>query len=197
MVVPLYSSECCPIVDEITTDVRCLMKGLCCELTKLENKHKKAFTKRLRLHELAIPPLRKRAERFVRTCACKFPKPIELIRMDKAERTRTTQLALPQVRKLLLSQKALNKLWENPFRNYILNRLIRSSLFSLYSRLANVQPPKEPVKIHKWDKDEWKVHRKYLKKLARHKVPPPVPKIIRKRMPLSAMFRYKKLYELQ
>uniref|UniRef100_A0A1A9W3T7 Testicular haploid expressed protein n=1 Tax=Glossina brevipalpis TaxID=37001 RepID=A0A1A9W3T7_9MUSC len=185
-------AECCEEHEPLSKQVKCFWPEVCDDLRKLRCRHVQRFIKRKRLMKLAIPL--KKLGRFVPTCPCKLKKSIEIVRLDERAHTRTEQLAYPKARHLLLFKKEVRTLFD-PSRNANLNRLTRKSLFSLYSRLANVQPPKKKKIIPKWDRKEWAFHTAKLNKLAKPKKPQKVPREPSKRMPLKSMRRYKFLAE--
>uniref|UniRef100_A0A1B0A245 Testicular haploid expressed protein n=1 Tax=Glossina pallidipes TaxID=7398 RepID=A0A1B0A245_GLOPL len=186
--------KCCEEHEPLPKQVQCFWPEVCNELQKLKCRHVKRFVKRKRLMKLAIPLKSMKVGRFVPTCPCKLEKSIEISRLDERKHTRTEQLAYPKARHLLLFKEEARTLFD-PFRNANLNRLIRKSLFSVYSRLANVQPPKRKKVIHKWDRKEWAYHTVKLNKLAKPKKPKKIPKEPSKRMPLKSMKRFKYLAE--
>uniref|UniRef100_A0A1A9UWZ7 Uncharacterized protein n=1 Tax=Glossina austeni TaxID=7395 RepID=A0A1A9UWZ7_GLOAU len=186
--------KCCEEHEPLPKQVQCFWPEVCEELQKLKCRHVKRFVKRKRLMKLAIPLKSVNRDRFVPTCPCKLEKSIEILRLDERKHTRTEQLAYPKARQLLLFKEQARTLFD-PFRNANLNRLIRKSLFSLYSRLANVQPPKRRKVIPKWDRKEWAHHTAKLNKLAKPKKPKKIPKEPSKRMPLKNMKRFKYLAE--
>uniref|UniRef100_A0A1B0FP12 Testicular haploid expressed protein n=1 Tax=Glossina morsitans morsitans TaxID=37546 RepID=A0A1B0FP12_GLOMM len=186
--------KCCEEHESLPKQMQCFWPEVCEELQKLKCRHVKRFVKRKRLMKLAVPLRSMKVNRFVRTCPCKLEKSIEISRLDERKHTRTEQLAYPKARQLLLFKEEARTLFD-PFRNANLNRLIRKSLFSMYSRLANVQPPKRKKVIPKWDLKEWAHHTIKLNKLAKPKKPKKIPKEPSKRMPLKSMKRFKYLAE--
>ncbi|XP_037814742.1 uncharacterized protein LOC119605605 [Lucilia sericata] len=184
--------ECCVEHEPLPADIQCLTPDICRELGRLYYKHCKTFVRNQRIIELAKSKSRKRVHRVINRCPCYLKKSIEIIRLDQRANTRTEQLAFPRARHLLLFKEQILRLFSSE-RILNLNRLIRKSLFSLYSRLANVQPPQERKPIKKWDSSDWEKHTKILKKLAKPKVAPKPPAMPVKRMPLRQMKRYKYL----
>ncbi|CAD6994252.1 unnamed protein product [Ceratitis capitata] len=169
------SSKCCPTFDHLPENMNCFLPDISNSWQRLLERHKHMFTRRKRLLKIAQHnrPIR---GRFIPKCPCKYKKPIEFVR-ETPTRTRTEQLALPAVRKLLLFKEDVKELFE-PLRTFTINRLIRLSLLSVYSRLSNIQPPQKKVPVHKWDDAEWKKHIKYLKRLAKPKKEPKQPKLV-------------------
>ncbi|XP_073815004.1 uncharacterized protein [Musca autumnalis] len=184
------SPQCCEIHEKLPNDIKCFLPDLCKELEYMQCLHRQSFINSPRIMSLARPKSFKRTPRFVPICACKLKKPVEMVHLDQRENTRTDQLSYPKARKLLVFKEEIKKRFP-PDRIMNLNRLIRKSLLSLYSRLANVQPPEEKKPINKWDRAEWAKHLKRLRKLARPKIPKAPPRIPNKRMPLKRMRRYK------
>ena len=183
------STECCPFKETDILGCPKLTPQLCCELRALIERHKKIVKCRKRIHELAEPM--KRCKRYRPKCPCPFKRKIEFVR-EKPMYTRTEQLALVSVRRLLLFKNTYGRLL-SPIRMEVLNRHIRTSLLSLYSRLSGAEPPKPIKKIHKWTPKEWKMHRRLIKKLAKPKKPIEPPKMPKLAMPFEEMERYKEL----
>ncbi|KAI9584490.1 uncharacterized protein LOC119634513 [Glossina fuscipes] len=186
--------ECCDEHESLPKRMHCFWPEVCKELQKLKCRHVQRFVKCKRLMKLAIPLKSMKVGRFVPTCPCKLEKSIEISRLDERKHTRTEQLAYPKARQLLLFKEEAYNLFD-PFRNANYNRLIRKSLFSMYSRLANVQPPQKRKIIPKWDRKEWARHTAKLNKLAKPKKPKKIPREPSKRMPLKSMKRFKYLAE--
>lgn len=134
--------DCCPIIRPIPYDAQCFIRDIGKELRKLQERHNYHMEDvSERLAELAMPM--KRQCRFVQRCACPFTKTIEIKQVDPPIYTRTEQLALPTVRRLLIRrQHAID--YGDKIGEAILNRFLRYSLLSLYSRLGNVQPLEKP-----------------------------------------------------
>lgn len=156
--------ECCYQHEVLPSQTQCFAPDICDELNRLYTLHSRAFVKNRRIMKLAKSKPRKRIHRFLNKCPCFFKKPIEIIRLEQREQTRTQQLAYPRARygKFRLNySSSIHKLYMQlnfrllilfkqqvrsifpPERMLNINRLIRKSLFSLYSRLGNVQPPME------------------------------------------------------
>lgn len=169
--------DCCPILNRIPYDAECFLKDISTQLKQLYHRHETRFTKKKRIMELAIP--RNPQCRFVPKCACEFKKTIEIVPAELPCHTRTEQLALPTVRRLLYRrQDALNK--GDRIGESILNRWLRYSYMSLYSRLQNLQPLQKLVKKKKPTKKQKKRHDQYIQKLAHPKIPLKPPKPDRK-----------------
>ncbi|XP_017073444.1 uncharacterized protein LOC108109456 [Drosophila eugracilis] len=169
--------DCCPIRDPIPYDAECFVKDIGKELNQLMRRHKRMFVKRRRLMEMAIPV--RRYCRYVPKCACLFPKSIEMVRpCDAQSHTRTEQLALPTVRRLLQRRRTAI-LAGDSIGESILNRWLRYSYLSLYSRLANTQPLVKPKKKKKKTEKQLARHEKYIEKLAEPKKTPKPPKLER------------------
>ncbi|XP_017483075.1 PREDICTED: testicular haploid expressed gene protein [Rhagoletis zephyria] len=184
------STKCCPTFDKLPENITCFLPGISKSWQRLVERHKNMFTKRKRILRMAQRTRHLRGE-FIPKCPCKYKKPIEFVR-ETPMRTRTEQLALPGVRKLLLFKNRVKDFFE-PLRILGINRLIRLSLFSVYSRLSNIQPPQKKIPIHKWDDTEWKNHTKYLQKLAKPKKEPKQPKLPVKKKKPEEMGRIKLL----
>lgn len=111
---------------------------------------------------------------------------VEIIRtFEEQTPVRIKLLAYPKVRKLVSSRDAykgiIDKEWQERFEN-----LIRRSMLTMYSRLANVQMP-DASSRKKWTREDWLRHCEWLKKRAIPKMPkhPPQPK--RKKVPITAL----------
>ncbi|EDW67331.1 sperm microtubule associated protein 2-like [Drosophila virilis] len=160
--------DCCQIRDRIPSDAECFLRDIGKELKKLYERHQNRFTKRKRIMDLAIP--RNPQCRFLPRCSCPFKRTIEIVPADFPMHTRTEQLALPTVRRLLHRRNEAissgDKIGEG-----ILNRWLRYSLMSLYSRLGNLQPLQKPVIKKKLTAKQKKKREMYIKKLAKPKVP--------------------------
>lgn len=134
--------DCCRVVRPIPYDAQCFIRDIGKELKKLQARHDNHMAKiDDRLTELAIP--RNCRTRFVPRCACPFTKTIQIVPADPPAYTRTEQLALPTVRRLLYRrQNAIDV--NDKIGVTVLNRWLRYSYMSLYSRLCNIQPMKKP-----------------------------------------------------
>ncbi|KAH8310417.1 hypothetical protein KR044_001217, partial [Drosophila immigrans] len=166
--------DCCVVRNRIPYDAECFMKDISKDLDKLYKRHENSFVKSKRLMELAMP-VRPKC-RFVPKCPCPFKKTIEIIPADPPSNTRTEQLALPTVRRLLYRRQHAVKIGDK-IGESILNRWLRYSYMSLYSRLGNLQPLKKPQKKKKLSAKDKKRHAAYIEKMAKAKVPlkPPTP----------------------
>ncbi|KAM8706581.1 hypothetical protein ACLKA7_010789 [Drosophila subpalustris] len=159
--------ECCPVRNRIPYDAQCFIKDISKELNELYKRHDKHFVKSKRIMELA-QPLHPKC-RFMPKCACPFKKTIEIVPADPPSNTRTEQLALPTVRRLLYRRQHAMDIGDR-IGESILNRWLRYSYMSLYSRLGNLQPMKKPVKKKKPNPKETKKQAAYIEKLAKPKV---------------------------
>lgn len=133
--------DCCPVLNRIPYDAQCFIKDISKELSDIYKRHDKTFVRSKRIMELAKPINPKC--RFVPKCACPFKKTIEIVSADAASNTRTEQLALPTVRRLLYRRQHALDIGDR-IGESILNRWLRYSYMSLYSRLGNMQPLKKP-----------------------------------------------------
>ncbi|XP_030370979.1 uncharacterized protein LOC115621462 [Scaptodrosophila lebanonensis] len=163
--------DCCHVHDRIPYDAECFLKDVSKELNMLYRRHSRMIEKRKRLMELALPV--RRWCRFVPRCPCRFEKSIEMVPADPPIHTRTEQLALPLIRRLQVRRAdALVK--GDKITEVILNRWLRNSYLSLYSRLSNTQPMKKPPKPKKQSKKQKARHAKYIETLAKPKqIPKP------------------------
>ncbi|XP_030386495.1 uncharacterized protein LOC115633239 [Scaptodrosophila lebanonensis] len=165
--------DCCPIHDRIPYDAGCFLKDISREVNELYNRHYSRFENSERLMELALPVHRKCP--YVPRCPCRFQKDIEMVQSDPPMYTRTEQLALPLVRRLHVRRKeALVK--GDKIAERVLNRWLRYSYLSLYSRLSNRQPMMRPPKPKKPSKKQRVRHYQYISTLAKPKQIPEPPK---------------------
>ncbi|KAH8284349.1 hypothetical protein KR018_004512 [Drosophila ironensis] len=182
--------DCCRIGDQIPYDAECFVRDISKELQQLTRRHEHMFVKRSRLMEMAIP--NRRTCRFVPKCACPFSKTIEIVQpCDVQSHTRTEQLALPTVRRLLQRRRTAISTGDRVGES-ILNRWLRYSYLSLYSRLANVQPLVKPKKKKKKTEKQIAKQLQAITKLAKPKVIPQPPMPERKKGSSDAA-RLKKL----
>ncbi|XP_017872634.1 PREDICTED: uncharacterized protein LOC108620239 [Drosophila arizonae] len=170
--------DCCPIIKRIPYDAECFLRDIGKELKKLYERHARSFTKRKRIMELAVP-LRPRC-RYLPKCACPFKKTIEIVPADHPIHTRTDQLALPTVRRLL-SRRADAIANGDMIGEGIINRLLRYSYMSLYSRLCNVQPLEKPKKKKKLTEKQMKMREMNIARLAKPRKPKAPPPLDRKK----------------
>lgn len=108
--------------------------------------------------------------------------PVEVIRTDEETPLRIKMLAYPEVRKLVSSREAykgiVEKQWHGRFEE-----LIRRSMLTMYSRIANVLLP-EKSQRRKWTRTERQRHCEWLKKRALPKAEKSPTLIKRKKVPL-------------
>lgn len=109
---------------------------------------------------------------------------IEIVRsFEEQTPVRIKLLAYPKVRQLVSSRDTykniVNRLWYERFEG-----LIRKSMLTMYSRLANVQMP-EKIPHKKWTKADWERHCEWLKARACPRNPKKPPRIRRKKAPLK------------
>ncbi|XP_030381968.1 uncharacterized protein LOC115629612 [Scaptodrosophila lebanonensis] len=169
--------DCCHVHDPIPYDAECFLKDISKETHMLFSRHNSMFEKRKRLMELALPT--RRMCQFVPKCPCRFQKTIEIVHADPPMYTRTEQLALPLVRRLQVRREdALVK--GDKIAEIILNRWLRSSYLSLYSRLNNKQPMQRPPKRQKLDKKQKAIKAKYFNTMAKPREVPEPPEPDRK-----------------
>lgn len=134
--------DCCRVVRPIPYDAQCFIRDIGKELKKLQARHDHHMAKvDDRLEELAMPRVCR--TRFVPRCACPFTKTIQIVPADPPAYTRTEQLALPTVRRLLYRRQNAIDVGDK-IGLTVLNRWLRYSYMSLYSRLCNIQPMKKP-----------------------------------------------------
>lgn len=109
---------------------------------------------------------------------------VEIVRPNEEQLPmRIKMLSYPKVRKLISSRDTYKSLVERErFEN-----LIRRSMLTMYSRLANVHPPCES-KQEKWTKADWERHCEWLKTRALPKMPKsPPPAKSGKKVPIQQL----------
>ncbi|XP_055849951.1 uncharacterized protein LOC129914637 [Episyrphus balteatus] len=147
----------------------CFAKDICKEYLKLAKRLQKLQPRphQRRTRNLARPKYVTPKKLPATSSNSNYSRKADIIR-ELPSLTRTEQLAYPRVRKILPIREDFKDVL-GAGRVQVLSRTMRKSLFSLYSRLANCQPPEEKMIIEKWTKKEWAVHRRYLSKLAQPK----------------------------
>ncbi|XP_065088925.1 uncharacterized protein LOC135710333 [Ochlerotatus camptorhynchus] len=139
-----------------------------------------------RIHKLAKPKCR--AAKFYQRPVSQYGRTIQMIRayQEPYASTRLQQLAIPKVRKLIAARDAyrrfINRCWYDRF-----GKRIKRSMFTVYSRLANVQLPATKSKSAKMTPEQWQQHQQWLSKNA---LPKPLKRPImklRRRLPLSEL----------
>uniref|UniRef100_A0A182M416 Uncharacterized protein n=1 Tax=Anopheles culicifacies TaxID=139723 RepID=A0A182M416_9DIPT len=98
---------------------------------------------------------------------------------------RIQQLALPHVRKLVAAQQEYRRFIDRR-RQDQLEKRIKKSIFTVYSRLANVTLP-EIDKLKGMSPDEWQKHQEWLTRNAQPKQAPAPEEPKRERKPLTAL----------
>uniref|UniRef100_A0AAG5DRW9 Uncharacterized protein n=1 Tax=Anopheles atroparvus TaxID=41427 RepID=A0AAG5DRW9_ANOAO len=98
---------------------------------------------------------------------------------------RLQQLAQPHVRKLVAAQEEYRRFIARNQQEQLEKR-IKKSMFTVYSRLANVQLP-DLSELKGMTPDEWQKHRDWLARNAQPKMPPAPEQPKRNRKPLSAL----------
>lgn len=73
-------------------------------------------------------------------------------------------------RKLVAAKHEFKKFKNEHFLNRF-DELIKRSLFTVYSRLANIEVPIRRGKPAKWTDEEWRAHQEWLQRRARNKWP--------------------------
>ncbi|XP_058819366.1 testicular haploid expressed gene protein [Topomyia yanbarensis] len=151
----LYTPCNCPVVD-------CSLSGQEKQLSVRKYKSSR------RIRKLARPkcPVGKFYQRPVR----QYGRTFQMIRsyQEPYASTRVQQLAVPKVRKLLAAREEykrfINRCWYDRF-----SKRIKRSMFTVYSRLANVQLPQIKPKPSKMTPEQWQIHQQWLKINALHK----------------------------
>lgn len=99
-------------------------------------------------------------KKYLSTGCQKFGRNIEIFRQPKIS-SRLEQLSIRPVRVLISTREQykhfISRSWYERF-----NRLICKSMFTMYSRLGNIELPEDREKVKKWAKEEWEKHAKWL-----------------------------------
>uniref|UniRef100_A0A023EQJ5 Putative testicular haploid n=1 Tax=Aedes albopictus TaxID=7160 RepID=A0A023EQJ5_AEDAL len=167
----LYTPCNCPLVD-------CEFSG---QQRKVSTTRKYRTSRRIR--KLAKPKCR--GAKFYQRPVSQYGRTIQMIRayQEPHASTRIQQLALPKVRKLIAARDAyrrfINRCWYDRF-----GKRIKRSMFTVYSRLANVHLPSTESKLIKMTPEQWKQHQQWLSKNAQPKPLKKPETKSRKRMPL-------------
>ncbi|XP_055904430.1 uncharacterized protein LOC129940193 [Eupeodes corollae] len=171
----------------------CIARDICMEYSRLARRLQKLQPKRhkRRLRNLASP----------KNIVPKV-KPIETYQLDNSIKTeiirelpgmtRTQQLAYPRVRNILPIRKYFRNILGRR-RLQVLNTTLKKSMLSVYSRLADCQPPEEKKPVQKWTEKEWTAHRRYLHNLAQPKKKFKPPKQVHMWKDILIMNRFKYL----
>lgn len=181
--------DCRTKVDERNTPFKCQMQEEPYDCTKivgcdhLKKKRARKFRCRSkRIKQLAEPKYF--SQKFSEEEYVNCKKAVEVIRENEEQLpVRIKLLAYPKVRKLVSSREAYRNIVDKQCFNR-LEELIGRSLFTMYSRLANVQLPSRSQR-RKWTKSDWQRHCEWLKKRALPKKPKDFPMLKRKKVPLN------------
>lgn len=131
--------------------------------------------KRLRRHFRAPPRIRwlarpkQQTAKFTQPLVVPRGRQIQIIR-DPLISTRLKQLAVPKVRKLVATRNACCRFKDALYIDRF-DRMIKKSLFTVYSRLANVEVPPRRTPPPKWTESEWQAHYEWLGRRANAKWP--------------------------
>lgn len=119
------------------------MKPEVCENYIYLKKRLRRMQPKTRIQKLALPKWKNSCKKVAKRKCKGFHIDIERFYPDRVVGTRTEQLAYVSTRKLNEFKRNWNHLfgWR---RIGSINRHIRNSLFSMYSRINNVQAPKPP-----------------------------------------------------
>ncbi|XP_058446806.1 testicular haploid expressed gene protein [Malaya genurostris] len=167
----LYTPCNCPVVN-------CDFSGQ--EKPSTERKYKSSR----RTRRLARPKYV--MEKFYRRPVRQYERTIQVVRSyrEPYASTRIQHLAVPKVRKLIAAQEEykrfINRCWYDRF-----SKRIKRSMFTVYSRLANVQLPQIKPKSSKMTPEQWSKHQQWLKVNALHRMAKPIKLKPRKRMNYS------------
>ncbi|XP_053692025.1 uncharacterized protein LOC128740506 [Sabethes cyaneus] len=126
--------------------------------------------------------------KFYQRPVSQYGRTIQMIRsyQEPFASNRIQQLAVPKVRKLIAAREEykrfINRCWYDRF-----SKRIRRSMFTVYSRLANVQLQAEPAKSTKMTPEQWQYHKQWLAVNARPKQVKQLKPKPRKRMTYSQL----------
>ncbi|KAL5285074.1 hypothetical protein ACFFRR_007050 [Megaselia abdita] len=169
----------------------CCMRPEICDNYIFLRKRMRRMQPNKHIRNLAIPRYKTTLKVAKPKCR-KFRIDIEKYYPDRVVGTRTEQLAFVSTKKLNEFKETWGHLF--PWRRIAsINRHFRKSLFSMYSRLYNVQAPRPPERKLAWSKEDWEAHAPLIKKLAAPKRELKVPPPPRRCKPLSAFRRMNKL----
>uniref|UniRef100_A0A182Q6T9 Uncharacterized protein n=1 Tax=Anopheles farauti TaxID=69004 RepID=A0A182Q6T9_9DIPT len=153
-----------------------------CEKPRMPTVHNRVSR---RTRYLAKP--RNPRTRYEPRLVARFTKQTEVSRPYKEPTVskRLQQLALPHVRKLVAAQQDYRRFIARRQQDQLEKR-IKKSIFTVYSRLANVQLP-AIEKLKGMSPDEWQRHQDWLVRNAQPKQPPEPEKPQRPRKPLTEL----------
>ncbi|XP_067624967.1 uncharacterized protein [Eurosta solidaginis] len=164
---PIYRPQCCITPLAVAAEHMCFFPELRTQYSKLLERYHSMITKNKRIWALAAP--KHQTGKFVTPCFCPEVgnRKVEIVREYEASRTRTEQLSFPSVNRLMeLKARDSFKSFPNQ-RKCTVNRMLRKSMLSLYSRLSNKQAPEKQVKPRKLTDAEKKERQERLQKLAK------------------------------
>ncbi|XP_014095674.3 uncharacterized protein [Bactrocera oleae] len=167
---PAYRPQCCIAPLAVAAEHMCFFPELRSQYSKLLERYQCMVTKNKRIWALAEP--RRQTGKYLTPCFCPEigNRKVEIVRDDIPSRTRTEQLAFPPVIRLMqLKERDSFKSFSNQ-RKSTVNRMLRKSMLSLYSRLSNKQPPIKKEKPQKLSDAEETLRQERLKKLAKPRV---------------------------
>ncbi|XP_039951850.1 uncharacterized protein LOC126765268 [Bactrocera neohumeralis] len=167
---PAYRPQCCITPLAVAAEHMCFFPELRSQYSKLLERYQCMVTKNKRIWALAEP--RRQTGKYLTPCFCPEigNRKVEIVRDDMPSRTRTEQLAFPPVIRLMqLKERDSFKSFSNQ-RKSTVNRMLRKSMLSLYSRLSNKQPPTKKEKPKKLTDAEETLRQERLKKLAKPRV---------------------------
>ncbi|XP_054725865.1 testicular haploid expressed gene protein-like [Anastrepha obliqua] len=145
---PAYRPQCCITPLAVAAEQMCFFPELRQQYSKLLQRYHCMVTNNRRIWALAEP--KHQTGKYRAPCFCPEigNRKVEIVREDTPSRTRTEQLSFPAVTRLMdLKASDYFKGFSNQ-RKSIVNRMLRKSMLSLYSRLSNKQsqPKKEESK---------------------------------------------------
>ncbi|XP_073815003.1 uncharacterized protein [Musca autumnalis] len=151
-----YFEQNCPLDgDSIPPQFGCIWSEIIQNYCRLCDRYNRVITKRKQIWKLAQPKHTKLKYRQKIKCPPVTTCKIEIVnKCDRTESTRTEQLAYPQLRQLnqLKSHPSFSVF--NDTRKSGVNRLIRKSYLSVYSRLQNIVPEEESSQKKSWNTTE-------------------------------------------
>uniref|UniRef100_A0A0A1X1P5 Testicular haploid expressed gene protein n=1 Tax=Zeugodacus cucurbitae TaxID=28588 RepID=A0A0A1X1P5_ZEUCU len=167
---PAYRPQCCIAPLAVAAEHMCFFPELRSQYSKLLERYQCMVTKNKRIWALAEP--KRQTGKYLTPCFCPEigNRKVEIVRDDLPSRTRTEQLSFPTVIRLMqLKERDSFKSFSNQ-RKSTVNRMLRKSMLSLYSRLTNKQPPTKKEKPQKLSDAEEALRQERLKKLSKPRV---------------------------
>ncbi|CAD6994253.1 uncharacterized protein LOC101449987 [Ceratitis capitata] len=169
---PAYRPQCCIAPLAVAAEHMCFFPELRSQYSKLLERYQCMVTKNKRIWALAEP--KRQTGKYQTPCYCPDTgnRKVEIVRDDTPSRTRTEQLSFPPVFRLMqLKERDSFKSFSNQ-RKCTVNRMLRKSMLSLYSRLSNKQPPAKKENPKKLTEAEEALRQERWKRLSKPRPDP-------------------------